>query len=93
MQAIVFDGRLRLTGDRPKPVPARGEVLIRIAMAGICNTDMEITKGYLGFRGIIGQSSPASSRGRAAGRAGSSGNGCRRDKLRLPPVRPLPRGS
>jgi threonine dehydrogenase-like Zn-dependent dehydrogenase len=54
MQAIVFDGRLKLSGDRPKPVPARGEALIRITMAGICNTDMEITKGYLGFRGTIG---------------------------------------
>ncbi|HNT44808.1 MAG TPA: alcohol dehydrogenase catalytic domain-containing protein, partial [Syntrophorhabdaceae bacterium] len=54
MQAIVFDGRLKLTGGRPRPVPARGEALIRVTMAGICNTDMEITKGYLGFRGIMG---------------------------------------
>ncbi len=51
---MIFDGRLKLAGDRPKPVPANGEALIRITMAGICNTDMEITKGYLGFRGIIG---------------------------------------
>ncbi len=54
MRAIVFDGRLKLTGDRQKPVPARGEALIRVAMAGICNTDIEITRGYLGFRGTIG---------------------------------------
>ncbi len=53
MKAIVFDGKLRVI-DMPKPVPAPGEALIRVSMAGICNTDMEIMKGYLGFQGIIG---------------------------------------
>lgn len=53
MRAIVFDGMLRIV-DMPKPVPAPGEALIRVSMAGICNTDIEITKGYLGFQGIIG---------------------------------------
>ena len=91
MQAIVFDGRLRLTGDRPKPVPARGEVLIRIAMAGICNTDMEITKGYLGFRGIIGHefTGVIEGQGGRAGRlvgkrvVGEINCGCRRCDLCL----------
>ena len=23
-------------------------------MAGICNTDLEITKGYMGFKGVLG---------------------------------------
>ena len=54
MKAIVFDGRLRLTSDQQKPLPAHGEALIRVTMAGICNTDMEITRGYLGFQGTIG---------------------------------------
>jgi len=54
VRAIIFNGRLKLSDDRPKPVPARGEALVRVTMAGICNTDMEIAKGYLGFRGIIG---------------------------------------
>lgn len=53
MKAIVFDGRLKVV-DIPKPVPASGEVLIRVSVAGICNTDIEIMKGYLGFQGIIG---------------------------------------
>lgn len=54
MKAVVFDGRLRLTNDRPIPSPPHGEALIRVTMAGICNTDIEITKGYLGFKGTMG---------------------------------------
>ena len=53
MKAVVFDGKLRVI-DMPEPVPAPGEALIRVSMAGICNTDLEIMKGYLGFQGIIG---------------------------------------
>jgi threonine dehydrogenase-like Zn-dependent dehydrogenase len=40
--------------DYPVPEPGEKETLIRVSMAGICNTDMEITKGYLGFQGIMG---------------------------------------
>ena len=53
MKAIYFDGDLHLT-DVAKPAPPTGEALIRILMAGICNTDIEITKGYMGFQGIPG---------------------------------------
>lgn len=53
MKAIVYDGELKIV-DVPMPVPAPGEALIRVSMGGICNTDIEIMKGYLGFRGIIG---------------------------------------
>lgn len=53
MKAIYFDGQLHLT-DVAKPTAPAGEALIRILMAGICNTDIEITKGYMGFHGIPG---------------------------------------
>lgn len=36
-----------------RPEPA-GEALIRVTLSGICNTDLEIAKGYMGFRGTIG---------------------------------------
>lgn len=37
------------------PVPeAEGEALIRVLRSGICNTDIEIVKGYAGFEGTIG---------------------------------------
>jgi threonine dehydrogenase-like Zn-dependent dehydrogenase len=39
----------------PVPVPAAGEALIRVNLAGICATDIELTRGYKGgFRGVLG---------------------------------------
>lgn len=37
--------------ERPEP---RGEALVRVTLSGICNTDLEIARGYMGFRGTIG---------------------------------------
>jgi threonine dehydrogenase-like Zn-dependent dehydrogenase len=54
MKALIFDGTLNLSFNEQLPLPAPGEALIRVLMAGICNTDIEITKGYKGFVGIIG---------------------------------------
>ena len=54
MKAIVFDGALKFVDDYPVPEPGEHEALVRVSMAGICNTDMEITKGYLGFHGVMG---------------------------------------
>src|SRR5882724_11378383 len=35
--------------------PERGdEALVRVHLSGICNTDLEIARGYAGFRGTIG---------------------------------------
>lgn len=53
MRALVFDGALRVE-ERPDPRPAPGEALIRVTRAGICNTDVEIARGYMGFRGVLG---------------------------------------
>jgi alcohol dehydrogenase len=54
MKALVFDGRLSYRDDYPVPTPAPGEVLVRVRRAGICNTDVEITKGYMDYRGVLG---------------------------------------
>lgn len=54
MKALVFDRELNYSECEPIPAPSEGEALIRILMAGICNTDIEITKGYKGFKGILG---------------------------------------
>lgn len=37
-----------------RPNPAEGEALIRVHLAGICNTDIELVKGYMSFVGIPG---------------------------------------
>lgn len=54
MKAVVFDKELKLVNDYAKPIPKKGEALVRITLAGICNTDYEITKGYMGYVGILG---------------------------------------
>lgn len=53
MNALRFEDRLKLVKDAP--VPRRvGEALIKVICAGICNTDLEIVKGYAGFKGTPG---------------------------------------
>ncbi len=54
MKAIIFDGTLQYRENYPVPEPREKEVLVRVSLAGICNTDIEIMRGYLGFRGIMG---------------------------------------
>ena len=54
MKAVVFDNELKLDNNYKKPIPQKGEALIRVTLAGICNTDYEITKGYMGYVGILG---------------------------------------
>lgn len=48
------DRRLDLRDDVPTPVPPAGEALVRVLRAGICNTDIELTRGYYPFTGIPG---------------------------------------
>ncbi len=54
MKAIVFDEELKLDKNYEKPVPKKGEALVKVKLAGICNTDYEITKGYMGYKGVLG---------------------------------------
>ena len=56
MKAIVFNDKdgLHLDNNYKKPIPQKGEALIKVTLAGICNTDYEITKGYMGYNGILG---------------------------------------
>jgi len=54
MKAIVFDNELKFDNNYKKPIPQKGEALIKVSLAGICNTDYEITKGYMGYIGVLG---------------------------------------
>jgi alcohol dehydrogenase len=53
MKALVFRENLALE-EVPKPQPAPGEALVKVLMAGICKTDVEISRGYMDFKGIPG---------------------------------------
>jgi alcohol dehydrogenase len=47
------NGRVEMK-RRPKPSRTEGMALIRVFHAGICNTDLELQRGYYGFRGTPG---------------------------------------
>lgn len=54
MIAIRFEqNRLSLVDDLPIP-HIKGEAVVKVVLAGICNTDLEIVKGYASFSGTIG---------------------------------------
>jgi alcohol dehydrogenase len=54
MRALVFDRSLRFDPRRPEPAEALGDALVKVHQAGVCATDREITRGYMGFNGVLG---------------------------------------
>ena len=54
MRALVFDSGLAFAPRHAEPVETAGDTLIRVKQAGICATDLEITRGYMNFRGVLG---------------------------------------
>lgn len=54
MRALLWDGTVARVVDRPQPALQPGMALVRVRLAGICNTDLELTKGYMSFRGVLG---------------------------------------
>ncbi|MFV0388529.1 MAG: MDR/zinc-dependent alcohol dehydrogenase-like family protein [Pyrinomonadaceae bacterium] len=53
MNALVFTDRKLSVDSVPMPY-ADDEAIVRVTTSGICNTDLEIVRGYAGFEGIIG---------------------------------------
>lgn len=58
MQALLINPQtpdaVAFTPDQPEPTIPAGEVLIRVHLAGICSTDLELARGYMNFTGIPG---------------------------------------
>jgi len=55
MKALWLENRtLTLRDDIPTPSPPPGEALVRVRLAGICGTDLELMKGYYPFKGVPG---------------------------------------
>ena len=53
MKALYFDGT-KMVFDKSYPTPKSDESLVKISLAGICGTDLEIMRGYMKYRGILG---------------------------------------
>jgi threonine dehydrogenase-like Zn-dependent dehydrogenase len=54
MRALVFDGTSARLLDQPEPQAGIDEAIVHIRRAGICDTDLQILRGYHGFRGVLG---------------------------------------
>ncbi len=55
MRALHFHDHLSFVSDFPETEPDAGSVRIQVTAAAICNTDLEITRGYIpNFNGIPG---------------------------------------
>src|ERR1700704_2570043 len=53
MKALRFENQKLSVSEVAKP-DAVGEALVRVTLSGICNTDLEITRGYADFAGTLG---------------------------------------
>ena len=53
MKALRFENNRLHLAEIPRP-HVENETLVRVLKSGICNTDIEIVKGYAGFSGTIG---------------------------------------
>lgn len=54
MLSVVYDGVSLRLADRIEPVAGPGEARVRTTLVGICNTDLEILRGYAAFSGVPG---------------------------------------
>ena len=54
MKALVLNNTVAFTTAHPVPAPRPDEVLVRVLQAGICETDLQLIRGYMGFRGVLG---------------------------------------
>jgi threonine dehydrogenase-like Zn-dependent dehydrogenase len=53
MKALQFENQRLQVSDVPTP-ELDGEAVVRVTLSGICNTDLEIARGYAGFEGTLG---------------------------------------
>ena len=54
VKAVCFNETLKIDPNYPDPTPSEEDVLVAVKLAGICATDLEIVRGYMGFRGVLG---------------------------------------
>jgi threonine dehydrogenase-like Zn-dependent dehydrogenase len=73
MKALSCTDRGVVLDDVAEPEPTEAEVVVRVESAGLCNTDLELARGYMNFRGVLGHE--------VIGRLASAAPGARAEKL------------
>lgn len=73
MRALRWDGRQARVMEQADPAPCADRALVRVALAGICRTDLEILRGYMGFRGVLGHEFVGTVEAGPSGASGASG--------------------
>ncbi|KAB2863413.1 MAG: alcohol dehydrogenase catalytic domain-containing protein, partial [Anaerolineae bacterium] len=53
-RAVVFDETGVRVVERAIPTLQLDEALIELSVAGVCSTDLALTRGYMNFRGVLG---------------------------------------
>src|SRR5262249_30643386 len=46
--------RVTFETDRRDATPREGEVIVRVLSAGVCETDLQLIRGCMDFRGVLG---------------------------------------
>ena len=54
MLALVLGESIHVATDHPAPVRQPGEALVRVRVSGVCDTDLQLARGYMGFAGVPG---------------------------------------
>ncbi len=54
MLALVLGDTPRVVSDHPEPVCREGEARVQMHVAGVCDTDLQLALGYMGYRGVLG---------------------------------------
>ncbi len=55
MRGMYCDGStVQFRRDLRSPEPKESEVVVEVRAVGICDTDLQLARGYMGFRGVLG---------------------------------------
>lgn len=54
MLALVLGEAPRVIPDHPRPERGPGEARVAMRCAGVCDTDLQLVRGYMGYRGVLG---------------------------------------
>lgn len=85
MRAVLLNREgVSFRSDYAPPPPREGEIPVRVLRAGVCETDLQLIRGYMGFTGVLGHEFVGvAEAGRLAGRrvAGEINCSCRTCEL------------